>query len=56
MTKKHTKEEADYTPHATKHDERCELCKSFRPLYGKCKKVAGEIVPKGWCRLFTRKN
>jgi hypothetical protein len=50
---KESKEKADYTPLAHKHNERCERCKYFE-IPRECRLVQGEISPKGWCKHFER--
>jgi hypothetical protein len=45
-----TKEEVKYESKATGMDD-CDECKSFVGP-NRCKKVAGEISPDGWCHLF----
>ena len=40
-----------YTPRATNHKERCELCKHYRPSHA-CDRVKGKIDPRGWCKKF----
>jgi hypothetical protein len=56
---KHTKAEVEYTDHASKHNERCELCTHFRlaaPDFetAKCAVVEGVISKEGWCEEFSK--
>ena len=45
-----SKPEAEYqdTP---KNDQQCSECTKFQPPKG-CSVVAGDISPKGWCKLY----
>jgi hypothetical protein len=56
MPDKKDKAAVSYTPHAEKHNERCELCRYFLGTYGRCVRVAGTISPQGWCELFEREG
>jgi hypothetical protein len=56
MAEKKEKKDVDYTDHAHKHEERCELCRYFHHLYEKCDLVKGHIAAAGWCKEFVRKN
>jgi len=39
---------------APQGDDHCGVCNNFQPPNA-CKFVQGEITPKGWCQLFSRK-
>ena len=45
------KEDVEYTPHAAVHDEQCRYCRHFEAP-SRCRCVAGDISPSGWCELF----
>lgn len=49
------KEDVQYTPHAQKHSERCEVCRFYITPRG-CEKVRGLINPQGWCRLWQKNS
>lgn len=53
------KSQVEYTDHAMRKNERCELCKYFMPFAefktNLCQKVNGSIAAAGWCKLFKRK-
>ena len=49
-----TKQVAKYQDHP--HGiQRCEICLQFEPP-NRCKLVAGDISPKGWCQFFAAKE
>lgn len=45
-----SKPEADYQD-SPKNDQQCSECTKFQPPKG-CSVVAGDISPKGWCKLY----
>jgi len=48
------KEDAKYQT-LPKGQQRCEICLQFRAP-NRCKLVAGEITPKGWCQYFAARE
>jgi len=48
------KEDAKYQT-MPKGQQRCEICLQFAPP-NRCKLVAGEITPKGWCQYFAARE
>jgi hypothetical protein len=45
-----SKPEAEYQD-SPKDDQQCSECTKFQPPKG-CSVVAGDISPKGWCKLY----
>lgn len=48
------KEDAKYQT-LPKGQQRCEICLQFQAP-NRCKLVAGEITPKGWCQYFAARE
>jgi len=56
---KDTKRQAQYTPRAMRHSERCAVCKYYLRLNasdGDCDKVEGVVKAAGWCKHWKGKN
>jgi outer membrane biogenesis lipoprotein LolB len=45
-----SKTDAEYQD-SPKNDQQCSDCTKFQPL-ASCSVVAGDISPRGWCKLF----
>jgi hypothetical protein len=49
-SEKLSKADAEYQD-SPKNDQQCSICTKFQPL-ASCSVVAGDISPRGWCKLY----